>query len=99
MAKTLKEVKKYELLLFVADDHPNSAKAKTNIINICEKYLNNDYNLQIVDILKNQATAIEKGVYITPMLVVAMPLPSSYLVGDFSDTTKILQTLKIGDNG
>ena len=87
--------KRYQLLLFVADDQPNSLRAKQQIKRICQDHLEDEYHLEIIDVLKDPETALEKGVYLTPMLIVAAPLPPSYLAGDMSDTARVLAALKI----
>ena len=87
--------KTYQLMLFVADNQPNSVKAKKHIKQICRDYLDSDYYLEIIDVLKDPEVALKKRVYVTPMLVVAAPLPAAYVAGDMSDTARVLAALKI----
>jgi len=88
--------KKYNMMLFIADSQPNSIAALMNIQRICQEYLGDDYSLKIIDINKESDLAVEKGVYVTPMLIIATPLPPNYIAGNMSNTAKILMALKIG---
>lgn len=88
----------FRLILFVADRHPNSVRAITNVEAICQKHLGNRYSLEIVDILKDQQIATEKGVYLTPMLLVSQRQTEHYVVGDMSDSRKILDALNLEPN-
>ncbi|MBF0468176.1 MAG: circadian clock protein KaiB [Desulfamplus sp.] len=85
--------KKYQFILFVANSQHNSVKAIFNIKQFCKNYLEDDYYLEIVDILNNHDLAVAKGVYITPMLIVDSHHPPSYMAGDLSDANKIKMEL------
>lgn len=91
--------KPYQLMLFVADNQPNSVKAKQHLNKICRKYLKDKYCMEIIDVLKDPEIALKNEVYITPMLIVATPLPPSYVAGDMADTDKVLAALKIEADG
>ena len=66
--------------VFVAQGQPNSVKAVKNIRQLCKTKIPDQYRLKIIDVLKEPELALEKGVYLTPMLVVAAPLP--HLIND-----------------
>ena len=90
----------YQLLLFVADNQPNSTRARQNIDIICREHLGGDVNLKIIDVFQDPNLALENRVYVTPMLVKAAPLPPAYVAGDLSDTGKVLAILGIhGEQG
>ena len=89
------KTKKYRFLLFVTDNQPNSARAKRNIKSICRANLADDFHLRIIDVFQEPDLALEHRVYVTPMLVKAAPPPPAYVVGDMSDTQKVLAVMGI----
>ena len=89
---------KYELRLFVTGASPNSVKAVENIKTICEKYLQGNYELEVIDIYKQPLEAQAQQLIALPLLLKMRPLPAKRLVGDMSDLEKVLQRLGIEDN-
>ena len=83
----------YKLRMFVTGASPNSAKAITNIKNICETHLSGIYDLEIIDIYQEPLKAQTEQVIALPMLVKSSPLPLKRLIGDMSDTKKVLKAL------
>jgi circadian clock protein KaiB len=83
----------YTLRMYVTGASPNSAKAISNIKNICETHLPGMYDLEIIDIYQEPVTAIQEQVIALPMLVKSAPLPFKRLIGDMSDTKKVLRAL------
>ena len=83
----------YELSLLVAGASPNSVHAITNIKNICEKYFSGNYKLEVIDIHQQPLPTHDEQIKALPMLIKKMPLPSSRLIGDMSDTAKVLKSL------
>ena len=88
--------KPYQLMLFVATDQPNSVRARQNLLQICEAAVPGRYHLDIIDVVKEPELALEKGVYLTPMLIVTAPSPPVYVSGDMSEKREVLDALKIG---
>ncbi len=83
----------YMLRMYVTGASPNSAKAISNIKNICEVHLKGMYNLEIIDIYQQPLIAQKEQVIALPMLVKSTPLPLKRLIGDMSDTKKVLSAL------
>lgn len=83
----------YELRLFVTGASPNSVMAITNIKNICEKYLQGNYTLEIIDVYQQPLLARKEQIIALPMLLKKMPQPSKRLIGNMSDTVKVLKGL------
>jgi circadian clock protein KaiB len=83
----------YKLRMYVTGASPNSAKAITNIKNICETHLSGMYDLEIIDIYQEPLKAQTEQVIALPMLVKSLPLPFKRLIGDMSDTKKVLKAL------
>lgn len=85
----------YVLCLFVTGVTPNSVRAITNIKNICEAHLKDNYSLEIVDIYQQTDIAKKEQLVALPMLLKKLPLPEKRLIGDLSDTAKVLNALGI----
>ncbi len=75
----------HHFMLFIAGDQNNSLKAQKNIKRFFEKHMLDRHELIIVDVIKNPKMALEKGVYFTPMLIMAYPDSETSLAGDMSD--------------
>ena len=85
----------YVLCLFVTGATPNSVRAITNIKGICEEHLEGNYSLEIVDIYQQADVARKEQLVALPMLLKKKPLPEKRLIGDLSDTDKVLNALGI----
>jgi KaiB domain. len=83
----------YKLKMFVTGASPNSARAISNIKDICETHLTGMYDLEIIDIYQEPMVAQQEQVIALPMLVKSSPLPFKRLIGDMSDTKKVLRAL------
>ena len=86
---------KYILRLFVTGILPNSARAVINIKEICERHLKDRYELEIIDIYQQPDLAVTEDIIAVPMLIKKFPLPEARLMGDLSDTDKVLQGLHL----
>lgn len=84
---------KYVLQLFVTGATPNSVRAITNIKQICEEHLKGDYWLEIIDVYQQPALAEKEQLIALPLLIRKQPLPERRLIGDMSDTEKVLKGL------
>lgn len=83
------------LRLYITGASVNSAKAISNIKNICETHLKNGYELEIIDVYQQPAVARDEQIVALPLLVKAYPLPVRRLVGNMSDTQKVLKGLEL----
>lgn len=83
------------LRLYITGASVNSAKAISNIKNICETHLKNGYQLEIIDVYQQPAVARDEQIVALPLLVKAYPLPVRSLVGNMSDTQKVLKGLEL----
>ena len=81
------------LTLFVAGDGPRAAAAEANVRSFCEKHLENGYELEVVDVLATPETAEQHGILATPSLIRVEPEPPVRLIGDISNTTRVLSVL------
>jgi circadian clock protein KaiB len=85
----------YELTLFVAGASAVSARAVSELRQLCETHLQGRYALHVVDIRTDPALVSSRGVLAAPTLIKDHPLPKRVLVGSLSDTSRVLQALDI----
>lgn len=89
------EQKIYVLRLYVTGILPNSARAVINIKAICEKYLKDRYELEIIDIYQQPEWALSEQIVAVPLLVKKSPYPQERMIGDLSDFEKVLKVLRL----
>jgi circadian clock protein KaiB len=87
------KVPAYVLQLFITGATPNSIRAITNIKLICEEHLAGNYSLEIIDVYQQRDIAEKEQLVALPLLVKKKPLPERRMIGDLSDTEKILKGL------
>jgi circadian clock protein KaiB len=92
------EVEKYILRLFISGILPNSVRSVINVKNICEKYLKDRYELEIIDIYQQPDLAFSEDIIAIPVLIKKFPLPEVKMIGDLSDTGKVLNGLGISED-
>jgi circadian clock protein KaiB len=86
---------KYVLRLYVTGMTPRSILAVENIKKICEERLKGRYELEVVDIYKYPERAKEAELVAAPTLIKQLPLPLRKLVGDMSNTERVLRGLNL----
>jgi circadian clock protein KaiB len=92
---TAKKKKEYVLRLYVAGLTPRSRTAIENITNICEEYLQDRYDLEVIDVFKRPVLAREEQIIATPTLVKRLPIPLRRFIGDLSSKEKVLVGLDL----
>lgn len=85
----------YILRLYVTGSSNRSLRAVYNLKKLCEEYLPDDYDLEVIDIYKDPAAAREAQIIAAPTLVKKLPQPIRKFVGDMSNTQKILVGLDV----
>lgn len=85
--------KKLRLRLYVAGQAPNSLRAIGNAKAICEEYFNGRYVLEIIDMIAHPKRALADAIIVTPTLVRLSPLPITRVIGNLSDTERVLMVL------
>jgi len=85
----------FMLRLFIAGEEVASTLARENLLRVCERYISGRYSIEVIDILKDFRAALENGVLMTPMLVIMNPQPPVGIVGDLSDTRKLLNAFRL----
>jgi circadian clock protein KaiB len=87
------ETKEYVLRLFVTGASPNSIRAISNLKQICETYIKGKYLLEIIDVYQQKTIAEMEQIVALPLLIKIVPAPQRRLIGDLSDTNKVLRGL------
>jgi circadian clock protein KaiB len=86
---------KYVLRLYVAGSTPQSSRAITNIKRICETHLKDRYVLTVVDLYEQKDSARDDQIMVAPTLIRKWPLPVRRLIGDLSQTERVLVALDL----
>lgn len=90
-----KKEERWILKLYVAGITPRSSKAIENLKQICEENIPGRYTIEIIDLLKNPQLAEGDQIIAVPTLVRKLPAPLRRILGDLSNTEKVLVGLNI----
>jgi circadian clock protein KaiB len=85
----------WELRLYVAGQTPKSLAAFANLKKICEERLSGKYRIEIIDLLENPALAKGDQILAIPTLVRKLPEPVRKIIGDLSNTERVLVGLDL----
>ena len=88
-------VANYCLRLFITGTTPKCTRAIMNIRAICEENLPGRYDLEVIDIYQHPDQAKPEQIVVTPTLVKKLPLPFRKMIGDLSDSERVLLGLDI----
>jgi len=86
---------RYILKLYVAGQSPKSANAIVNIKKICEENLQGRYQLEVIDLYQQPQLAQGEQIIAIPTLIRKLPLPLRRIIGDLSNTERVLVGLDI----
>jgi circadian clock protein KaiB len=86
---------KYLLRLFVTGASSRTGTAIANLRRICEQELRGRYELEIIDVLEFPELAEDEKILATPTLIKSLPLPLRRVIGDLSNTEKVLLGLEV----
>ncbi len=81
---------RYVLRLYVAGHSPRAAQAIANVKRICEDHLQGLYTLEVVDLYQQPQLAAGEQIVAVPTLIRALPQPLRRVIGDLSNTEKVL---------
>ncbi|WP_207536673.1 circadian clock KaiB family protein [Sabulicella rubraurantiaca] len=88
------------LTLYVAGQTPKSVAAIRNLERICAEHLGSDsYAIEVVDLRVSPHLAREHNIVAIPTLVRQLPVPIQKIIGDLSDTQKVLVSLQVDREG
>ena len=86
---------KWELKLYVAGQTAKSLQAFANLKRICEEHLAGEYRIEVIDLLKNPQLAQGDQILAVPTLVRKLPEPVRKIIGDLSNTERVLVGLDL----
>ena len=95
MGQQMTELDGYSLRLYVAGQTPKSIAAIANLKKICEQHLPGRYDIEIIDLMKDPALATRHQIVAIPTLIRQLPEPLKRIIGDLSNTEKVLVGLDI----
>jgi circadian clock protein KaiB len=83
------------LRLYVAGQTPKALTAFANLTKICEEQLNGKYSIEVIDLLENPELGANDQIFALPTLVRKLPVPVRKIIGDLSNTERVLRGLDI----
>jgi circadian clock protein KaiB len=85
----------WDLRLYVAGQTPKSIAAFGNLKRVCEEHMAGKYKLEVIDLLKNPQLAAGDQIVAIPTLVRKLPEPVRKIIGDLSNTERVLVGLQL----
>lgn len=85
----------WELRLYVAGQTPKSLTAFANLRRICEEHLAGQYKIEVIDLMENPQLGRTDQILALPTLVRKLPPPLKKIIGDLSNTERVLVGLDI----
>ncbi|GGW23024.1 circadian clock KaiB family protein [Arenibacter certesii] len=89
------KTEKFELRLYIAGQTPKSVTALQNITKYCKEHLNDNYTIEVIDLLKQPQLAEGDQIFAIPTLVRKFPEPLRKIIGDLSNEERVLVGLNI----
>ena len=89
----------WELRLYVAGMTPTSIRAFENLKKLCEEHLHGAYKIQVIDLLERPKLASGDQIIAVPTLVRHLPTPVKKIIGDLSNTERVLVGLDLRPAG
>ncbi|HXA85825.1 MAG TPA: circadian clock KaiB family protein [Candidatus Dormibacteraeota bacterium] len=89
----------WELRLYVAGMTPTSIRAFENLKKLCEEHMHGAYKIQVVDLLERPTLARGDQIIAVPTLVRRLPTPVKKIIGDLSNTERVLVGLDLRPAG
>jgi circadian clock protein KaiB len=87
--------KNWHLRLYVAGQTPKSITAFANLKRICEEHMEGRYDIEVIDLLVNPQLAKGDQILAVPTLVRKLPEPMKKIIGDLSNTERVLVGLDL----
>ena len=84
----------FDLRLYIAGQTPRSIAAFANLKRLCEEHLAGRYRIEVVDLLESPQSARNDEIVALPTLVRNAPPPSRKLIGDLSNTERVLAVMQ-----
>ena len=93
------EAKKWSLRLYVAGQTPKSVTALANLKRICDEHMHGEYAVEVIDLMENPQLARRDQIVAIPTLVRELPSPLKRIIGDLSNTERVLVGLDVVSRG
>lgn len=90
-----KRAEQWNLRLYVAGQTPKSITAFSNLKKLCEEHLGENYSIEVIDLLKKPQLASGDQILAIPTLVRKLPSPMKKIIGDLSNTERVLVGLDL----
>ena len=87
--------REYDLRLYVAGQSPRAIAALANLRKICDEHLEGRYRVEVIDLLEHPQLARGDQILAIPTLVRKLPSPIKKIVGDLSDSDRVLVGLDL----
>jgi circadian clock protein KaiB len=94
-ARPRKKSEFFELRLYVAGQTPKSLTALNNLKKICKEHIDEQYRIEVIDLLANPQLARGDQILAIPTLVRNLPTPIRKIIGDLSNTERVLVGLDL----
>ena len=85
----------FELRLYVAGQTPKAVRAFENLRKICEEHLEGRYSIEVIDLLEDPRLGRGDQILAVPTLVRRLPEPIKKIIGDLSNTERVLVGLDL----
>lgn len=95
MSPAAKKGEKWNLRLYVAGQTPKSIRAFANLKKLCKEHLGGNYSIEVIDLLKKPQLASGDQILAIPTLVRHLPPPIKKIIGDLSNTERVLVGLDL----
>jgi circadian clock protein KaiB len=95
LEKARRDGAEWELRLYVAGQTPRSLAALSNLKQLCEAHLKGRYRIEVVDLLVNPQLSRDDQILAVPTLVRKLPPPLRKIIGDLSNTERVLVGLQL----
>jgi circadian clock protein KaiB len=97
--KDEKNDKKWTMRLYVAGQTPKSIIALANLKRICEEHMEGRYTIEVIDLMDNPRLARQHQIVAIPTLIRELPSPIKRIIGDLSNTERVLVGLDVQPRG
>lgn len=94
-AQALKTPEKWKLRLYVAGQTPKSIRAFSNLRALCDQHGMDHYQIEVIDLLEHPDMARGDQIVAVPALVIKLPDQVRQIIGDLSDTDRVLVGLAL----
>ena len=88
-------MEKYVLKLYVTGRTPRTEQTIATLRNLCKRELGGEYEIVVINVLEQPQLAEDEKILATPTLIKVLPRPMRRVIGDLSDTEKVLLGLDL----